>query len=184
MCPRSGIRMRWLQVWEMQIKVSLVRVSKRVFSACITVDKWYWVPQFKNQRSTNPYYKLWLVFFSFSSSFSFKSENAKHFSILKMCMFQVLQEVWDDIQQWYFVYSICFFLRMIHSSVLKFESENLVIMQALTASSFWPKHCNLAVHFTVVRYYASHFMSGNPEYLFIFTLPSCFHLNLRRLYQW
>ena len=40
---------------------------------------------------------------------------------------------------------------MIHSSVLK--SENLVNMQALTASSFWPETYNLSVHFSVARYY-------------------------------
>ena len=33
-----------------------------------------------------------------------------------------------------------------------FKSENLVIMQILTASSFWPETYNLLVHFTLYRY--------------------------------
>ena len=70
---------------------------------------------------------------------------------------------------WYlamiFVYSICFFLRMICSS---FKSENLVIMQVLTTSRFWPEAYNLiSVLYTVQRYYTSHFYSA-----FIFLLES------------
>ena len=65
-----------------------------------------------------------------------------------------------------------------------FKSGNFVIIQALTAFTFWPETYNLSVRFTVARYYATHFMSGNPEYSFIFTLLSCFYLNLRRLPKW
>ena len=43
-------------------------------------------------------------------------------------------------------YSVCFFLRMIRSS---FKSENLVIMQIFTASSFWPETYDLSVHCTL-----------------------------------
>ena len=51
-----------------------------------------------------------------------------------------------------------FFLRMIRS---RFKSENLVIMQVLTASSFYPETYDLiSALYTVQRYYASHFYSA------------------------
>ena len=56
------------------------------------------------------------------------------------------------------MYSVCLFLRMIRSS---FKSENFVLMQVFTASSFWPETYNLSVHntlYTVQRYYESHFV--------------------------
>ena len=54
---------------------------------------------------------------------------------------------------------------MIRSS---FKSENLVIIQIPTASSFWPETCNLiSALYTVQRYCASHFYSA-----FMFLLES------------
>ena len=53
-------------------------------------------------------------------------------------------------------------------SSLKFE--NLVIMQALTAFSFWPETYYLSVHFTVARYYASHAKAIEMEIEFFHSL--------------
>ena len=58
---------------------------------------------------------------------------------------------------------------MIHS---RFKSENLVIMQILTASSFWPEIVNLSVHCTLYRDSMHHILCYESQTTF--SLLLCF----------
>ena len=60
---------------------------------------------------------------------------------------------------------------MIHSS---FKSENLVIMQVLTASSFWSETYNLSVHCTLNRDTLHHIICHETQNNFSFLL--CFRI--------
>ena len=63
---------------------------------------------------------------------------------------------------------------MIRSS---FKSENLVIMQVLTASSFWPETYNLSVHCTLYRDTTHHMLCHETQNTF--SLLLCFHVFIR-----